>query len=221
MLLQAAAARRRASAQRHGRASGVWLLPLLPLLGFVINGAAVARRGVSRRAGRSVGVGHGDARASARDARRSRRDATARTATIITRSSRHRFAGIASIVGPRRARRCRSCSRVAIFLAMRGAGEMHAPFVQTLLQLDAGRRPADRRGVPARPALDGDDARHHRRRHADPPLQRRLHAGRPGLSALLRVPQPVRLLHAACWCSARAIRCCSSAGKASGSARTC
>ena len=35
-------------------------------------------------------------------------------------------------------------------------------------------------GVPARPALDGDGARHHRRRLADPRVLRRLHAGRPG-----------------------------------------
>ena len=39
-------------------------------------------------------------------------------------------------------------------------------------------------------------ARRHRRRRADPRLQRRLHARGPGLPALLRVPEPVRLLHA-------------------------
>ena len=49
---------------------------------------------------------------------------------------------------------------------LRACAASHArqPFVQTLLRVDAGRRPADRRGAPARSALDGDDAGRHRRR---------------------------------------------------------
>ena len=43
---------------------------------------------------------------------------------------------------------------------------------------------------------DRDAAGRDRGRQPDPPVQRRLHAGGPGLRALLRVPQPLRRLHA-------------------------
>ena len=48
-----------------------------------------------------------------------------------------------------------------------------------------------------RPPERGDDADRHRRRLADPHLLDRLHEGRQELRALLRVPQPVPVLHAA------------------------
>ena len=67
---------------------------------------------------------------------------------------------------------------------------------RSLLHLDVCRQPAGRSRLPARSALDPDDADHHGRRLPDPRVQRRLHAGRPRLPALLRVPQPVRVLHA-------------------------
>src|SRR5262252_7177318 len=44
--------------------------------------------------------------------------------------------------------------------------------------------------------VGGDAARRHGRRLADSHLQRRLHARRRRVRALLRLPQPVRLLHA-------------------------
>ena len=108
--------------------------------------------------------------------------ATSRTThhTAITTSIRRppQVRGVASIVGP--ACCCCRSSAATIFVAMRGAGELHAPFVQRYFSWMPVGRSQDRRRVPARSALDGDDAGRHRRRHADPPLQRRLHAGRPG-----------------------------------------
>ena len=65
----------------------------------------------------------------------------------------------------------------------------------------------------------GHDPGRDRRRLADPRLLDRLHARGPELRALLRVPQPLPLLHAACWCWASRSSCSSWAGRASGSAR--
>jgi ferredoxin len=45
--------------------------------------------------------------------------------------------------------------------------------------------------------VDGDDARGHGGRHADPHVQRRLHGPTTRVPALLRVPEPLRVLHAA------------------------
>ena len=213
--------------RRRTRSSGtaaqwLWPVPLLPLLGFVINGAAVARDRVSRRTERSA----------ARAWRRSRRPrrVTAHDARPTTAPRRRSSCGrAASLRRHRRASSARACSCCRSSLAVgdlhgdaRGRRRSDARAVRpALLLVDAGRRPADRRRVPARSALDDDDARRHRRRHADPPVQRRLHAGRPGLPALLRVPEPVRLLHAAAGARRATTRCCSSGGKASGSARIC
>ena len=53
-------------------------------------------------------------------------------------------------------------------------------------------------GLQARPALRDDDPRRHRHRVPDPRLLGRLHArgAEGGVRAVLRVPQPLRLLHA-------------------------
>ena len=64
------------------------------------------------------------------------------------------------------------------------------------VRVAARRRAHGRRRVPRRPAVDHDGAVRHRRRHADPPLLDRLHARRPGLPEVLRLPEPVRLLDA-------------------------
>ena len=64
------------------------------------------------------------------------------------------------------------------------------------LHLGADRREELRDRVLLRPPDRGDDADRHRRRLADPRLLRRLHEGRRELRALLRVPQPVPVLHA-------------------------
>ena len=57
-------------------------------------------------------------------------------------------------------------------------------------------------GVPRRPAVDHDGPVRHRRRRADPPVLDRLHARRPEVLQVLRLPEPVRLLDARCSCSA-------------------
>ena len=179
--------------------SGCGCVPLLPLLGFVINGALSLVGARIHRGERSVGratATRGEAAAAHAADGGGRRRRPASSAAPLRGRDEHRRAGRARALVP---------ALGGDLLAMRGGGAWSAVH-PALLQLDAGRRPADRRRVPARPALDGDDARRHRRRHADPHLQRRLHARRPRLSAVLRVPEPVRLLHAACWCSAPTIR---------------
>jgi len=113
-------------------AEWVWLVPLLPLLGFVINGAlslaSVFHAGPADPTlahGEGHGVddgGHGHPAAHDDDAH----GATGDDHHPVVR---HRFAGVASIVGPG-VLILSFLLTVAIFLAMRGAGEMTAPFVQ-------------------------------------------------------------------------------------------
>jgi NADH-quinone oxidoreductase subunit L len=105
----------------------VWLLPVLPLLGFVLNGllsltsafklgpadpsASHDDHGVHAPAGlEHGGGGHGDDH------------------HVV---ARHRHAGLASLIGPG-VLAASFLLALAIFAAMRGAGggEMHAPFVQ-------------------------------------------------------------------------------------------
>ena len=89
------------------------------------------------------------------------------------------------------------------------------------LALALGRQLPGRREHPRRPALDRDAARDHRRRLPDPRLLRRLHARRHRGEAVLRLPQPVRVLDAAAR-AGRATSCsCSPAGGSSASPRTC
>ena len=104
----------------------VWVLPLLPLLGFVINGllavTAVARRGPADpfteehddhgHAGEHGGTAHEAHAADAGD----------------HPPARHRFAGIVSVVGPA-VLIASFALAVAIFLAMRSA-HIESPFVQ-------------------------------------------------------------------------------------------
>jgi NADH-quinone oxidoreductase subunit L len=112
----------------------LWLLPLLPLAGFVINGAlavaAVARRGPAdpftdeHKNGTELPDetegGHGaSAHSHAEDTHHAAAD---------HRSPRHRFAGLVSFVGPAVLIAAFGLA-VAIFLAMRGA-HAEAPFVQ-------------------------------------------------------------------------------------------
>ncbi|MBX6330832.1 MAG: hypothetical protein IRY91_03180, partial [Gemmatimonadaceae bacterium] len=96
----------------------VWLLPILPLIGFVING--LLSLFTAYRAGPtdpSAGHGdgdHGDAHASQHDDHH----------TV----TRHRFAGVVTIVGPL-VLLASFVLAVAIYLAM--PAEMPAPFVKT------------------------------------------------------------------------------------------
>jgi NADH-quinone oxidoreductase subunit L len=107
-------------------ASYVWLLPLLPLLGFVLNGllslasayhAGPADPDTAHGAGghgahpahdQTGGGGHGDDHHPV---------------------ARHRYASLVSLIGPGVLFAAFGLA-FAIFLAMRGVGEMHAPFVQ-------------------------------------------------------------------------------------------
>ena len=115
----------------------LWLVPMLPLLGFAINGllsivpatrlgpadpSAPGHDGHAHGAGHAAGhgAGHGAGHASSAGAHGDDHHPVAR----------HRFAGLVSIVGPA-VLAASFALAVAIFLAMRGAGELHAPFVQT------------------------------------------------------------------------------------------
>ena len=131
MLLQACRSRRARIRSAGTVAEWVWLLPLLPLLGFVINGLLSLVERVPRRPGGSERAAHGDDHGARRRTRTT--TAAARTATITIRS---RATSTPGIVEHRRPGACSLLSfalAVAIFFAMRGVGAMHAPFVQTLL----------------------------------------------------------------------------------------
>ena len=106
----------------------LWLVPLLPLLGFVINGllsiVPATRLGPAdpTAAGHDAhahGAGHGHAPSGGAHG------------DDHHPVARHRFAGLVSLVGPAVLAAAFALS-VAIFLAMRsaGGGAIHAPFVQ-------------------------------------------------------------------------------------------
>jgi NADH-quinone oxidoreductase subunit L len=109
----------------------VWLLPLLPLVGFLVNGllALIAVYGP----GPSDPTTDHDAHAVADGGTHAAADphATAGGAGGGAHHphARHRFAGLASLVGPGVLFASFALS-VAIFLVMIEAGEAHAPFVQ-------------------------------------------------------------------------------------------
>jgi NADH-quinone oxidoreductase subunit L len=111
-------------------ADWLWLVPLLPLLGFVINGAlslSTVFRGGPADPSASHGDGHPELAsevAHAHDA-----DHAAGHDEEPHATHRHKFAGVTSIVGP--AVLIASFILTAfIWMAMRGVGEMHAPFIQ-------------------------------------------------------------------------------------------
>ena len=212
MLLQIATQRSSAGRYRRG-------------MGMAASRASVCRVPDQRRhlahvsaARRSVGSGHGSWRSTmttpmhvdAKSTARRRRPSCRKAASLCGNREHHRAAGACRFV------------RSGIHDLLRDALGLDGGAVHSaVLQLDAGRRSADRRGVPARPAVDGDDPRDHRRRRADPHLQRRLHARRSGLSAVLRVPQSVRLLHAGAGARRQLSGAVRRLGRASDSARTC
>ena len=126
----------------------VWLLPLLPLLGFVINGLlsvmAVAKTGPADPDGahahaghgsHDVGAGgHGHAAHGAGHGDVAHHDAVHGPSGGATGDdhhpvARHRFAGLTSIVGPL-VLIASFALAVAIFLAMRATHGMEEPFVQ-------------------------------------------------------------------------------------------
>src|SRR5688572_18708977 len=139
MLLQEAAHAAGSHPLAGTAAEWLWLIPLLPLLGFVINGllslvpayhAGPSDPTVHSHDSHSPSHSHGDGNGNG--------DAHHAPPAV------HRYAGIASIVGPLVLVGSFVLALMAFF-AMRGAGEMHAPFIQHYfswipvgeLQLDA------------------------------------------------------------------------------------
>jgi NADH-quinone oxidoreductase subunit L len=109
-------------------AEWVWLVPLLPLLGFVINGA-LSLAGAFHAGPPDPTLAHGDAHGN--DAHAAAHDADGEGGVGDDHHPvvRHRFAALTSIIGPGVLVLSFLLS-VAIFFAMRGAGEISAPFVQ-------------------------------------------------------------------------------------------
>ncbi len=106
-------------------AQWLWLVPVLPLLGFLINGALTVV--ASYHPGPAdPSAGHGDAHAAHDDHSGSAGHGSHDDHHVV----RHRFAAITSIVGPGVLVLSFLLS-AAVFIAMRGVGDMHTPFVQT------------------------------------------------------------------------------------------
>jgi NADH-quinone oxidoreductase subunit L len=105
----------------------LWAVPLLPLLGFLINGLLslgdAFHKGPSDPTA-SHGDDHGAHEEYIGHEHDHDGDHDASHAPV-----RHKFAGITSIVGPG-VLLLSFLLTAAIFIAMRGAGELHAPFVQ-------------------------------------------------------------------------------------------
>jgi NADH-quinone oxidoreductase subunit L len=104
----------------------VWLLPLLPLLGFVLNGLLSLTSAVHFGPS-DPSAGHvADAPGADHPHDESGGGAHGDDHHAI---ARHRYAGLVSLIGPG-VLVASFALAVAIFLAMRGAGELHAPFIQ-------------------------------------------------------------------------------------------
>ena len=89
----------------------------------------------------------------------------------------------------------RSCVSLGVFVELLREPP-HAPIIVSAVVVAAGRQAAGRLRLSGGPALGGDAADRHRRREPDPPVQRRLHAGGPGLRPVLLVSESVRRVHA-------------------------
>jgi NADH-quinone oxidoreductase subunit L len=108
----------------------MWALPLLPLLGFVLNGALSIAG--AYHAGPSDPSAHPrDAHSAGADAAHDEAGGHEDAHHVVVR---HRFATLTSIIGPGVMVLAFGLA-VAIFLAMQGAGgELHAPFIQRYYQ---------------------------------------------------------------------------------------
>jgi len=132
MLLHQAADAVQAGAGIHPLSGTVaeylWLLPLLPLLGFVLNGL-LSLASAYHRGPNDPGADH-DAHASV--ATHDSPDAHGAHGDDHHPVVRHRFATLTSLIGPG-VLLLSFLLAAAIFAAMRGAGggEMHAPFIQS------------------------------------------------------------------------------------------
>jgi hypothetical protein len=101
----------------------LWLVPLLPLLGFVINGLLSVVPATRLGPADPTAAGH-DAHAAGHAAGHA--PSGGAHGDDHHPVARHRFAGLVSVVGPA-VLAATFALAVAIFLAMRGAGELHAP----------------------------------------------------------------------------------------------
>jgi NADH-quinone oxidoreductase subunit L len=106
-------------------AQWLWLIPLLPLLGFVINGllSLIPAYHAGPADPTLHGHGHGDPHALAGEQGAHAHGDDHHPVAV------HRYAGIASIVGPLVLAGSFALAVMA-FLAMRNVGEMHTPFIQ-------------------------------------------------------------------------------------------
>ena len=105
--------------------------------------------------------------------------------------------------------------------ARRRSAPLEAGLHRALLHLDSERRSEHRLRLRGRPPHRRHAAGGHRRRLAHPHLLHRLHGARGRLLPLLRLPEPVHVLHADPGAGAPTSCCCSSAGKAWACAATC
>src|SRR5262245_28915135 len=109
-------------------AKWLWLVPILPLLGFLINGvlslAAAFKLGVA-----DPSAAHGDGHDGHEVAHAHDEDHEAGHDEEPHAMHRHRFAAITSIVGPA-VLILSFIVAASIWVAVRGAGEMHEPFIQ-------------------------------------------------------------------------------------------
>jgi NADH-quinone oxidoreductase subunit L len=138
MLLQHAAQAATAGAHplNGSAAEWLWLLPLLPLLGFVLNGLLSLTSAFHKGPGDPSAAGH-DAHDAAHDASHgvvaAHDSAHGKDAGDHGDDhhpvARHRFAGLVSIIGPAVLLASFGLA-VAMWLAMRGLHGMEAPFVQ-------------------------------------------------------------------------------------------
>ena len=105
----------------------LWLVPLIPLVGFVVNGLLSLVPATRLGPSDPTAAGH-DAHAAGHD----HAPSGGAHGDDHHPVARHRFAGLASVVGPAVLALAFALA-AAIFLAMRGAGggAVHAPFVQT------------------------------------------------------------------------------------------
>ena len=132
-----------------------------------------------------------------------------------------RLGKLAGIVGERRGRPCRSSCRAYLVVELLASHPPEARLVvQHLFDWISVGRSRSRRRPSSRRALGDDDPGRHRRRAPDPRVRDRLHGGRPALRTVLRVPEPVRVLHAPAGPGRTTTCSCTWGGRASGSART-
>lgn len=107
-------------------AEWLWLIPLLPLLGFVINGLLSLVPAYHAGPADPTTAGHGHADHGTTEHGHTDHGAHGDDHHAV---KVHRYAGITSIVGPLVLAGSFVLALMAFF-AMRGAGEMHSPFIQ-------------------------------------------------------------------------------------------